>query len=114
MSAPVGSLVGKARPAKPAPAASLAAYAGGYANTYFGPAQVIRRGDNLVLKLGPKDLEYPLTHWDGNAFTFEPSGENASDGSISLATFTAPAKGGFRDLTIEYLNEQGLGRFRRK
>ena len=32
----------------------LAAYAGTYANDYFGPAQVIRRGDELVLKLGPE------------------------------------------------------------
>ena len=56
---------------------------------------MIRRGDELVLKLGPKDLEYPLTHWDGNAFTFTPSSENASDGSISLATFKAGGEGTF-------------------
>jgi CubicO group peptidase (beta-lactamase class C family) len=114
MSAPIGSLVGKQRPGTPAPAADLAAYAGSYANSYFGPAQVFRRGDQLVLKLGPAGAEYPLTHWDGNAFTLTPSGENAPDGSISLATFKTAAKGRFRDLTIEYLNEEGLGTFRRK
>jgi CubicO group peptidase (beta-lactamase class C family) len=112
--APVGSLVGKPRPASPAPAASLAAYAGTYANTFYGPAQVIRQGDGLVLKLGPKGREFPLTHWDGNAFTFAPSSENATEGSISLATFTAPARGRSRELTIEYLNGEGLGTFRRK
>ncbi len=114
MNAPIGSLLGKDRPAKPAPAADLGSYAGSYANDYFGPAQVIRRGDGLVLKLGPKTLEYSLTHWDGNAFTFAPLSENASDGSISLATFKAGANGRFRDLTIEYLNEAGMGNFRRK
>lgn len=112
--APVGSLVGKPRPAKPAPAAVLAAYAGTYSNGYYGPAQVIQRGDGLVLKLGPKDKEFPLTHWDGNAFTFRPSSENATDGSISLATFRASAKGRFSELTIEYLNGEGLGIFQRK
>jgi CubicO group peptidase (beta-lactamase class C family) len=112
--APVGSVVGKPRPDSPAPAAALAAYAGTYTNGYYGPAQVIRRGDGLVLKLGPKGKEFPLSHWDGNAFTFAPSSENATDGSISLATFNAAAKGRFGELTIEYLNGDGLGTFRRK
>jgi CubicO group peptidase (beta-lactamase class C family) len=114
MNAPVGSLVGKQGPQKRAPAADLAAYAGSYANDYYGPAQVIRRGDDLMLKLGPAGNEYPLRHWDGNAFILRPSSENATDGSISLATFKAAAKGRFRDLTIEYLDEQGLGTFRRR
>jgi hypothetical protein len=112
--APVGSLVGKQGPEKRAPAVDLAAYAGSYANDFFGPAQVIRRGDDLVLKLGPEGLEYPLRHWDGNAFIFRPSSENATDGSISLATFKQAAKGRFRELTIEYLDGDGLGTFRRK
>ena len=111
---PVGSLVGKQGPEQRAAAADLAAYAGSYANDYYGPAQVIRRGDDLVLKLGPAGTEYPLRHWDGNAFIFRPSSENATEGSISLATFKAGANGRFRDLTIEYLDEQGMGTFRRK
>ena len=114
ISAPAGSLVGKERPAKPKPAGNLASYAGSYANDYFGAAQVIRRGDGLVLKLGPAGLEYPLTHWDGNAFTFIPSGENAPGGSISLASFGDARKGRFRSLTVEFLNADGMGRFRRK
>ena len=110
----VGSLVGKPRPATPAPAAALSAYAGTFANYYYGPAQIIRRGDRLILKVGPAGIEYPLAHWDGNAFTFVPSSENAPDGSVSLATFKAPSKGRFRELTIEYLDESSLGTFRRK
>jgi hypothetical protein len=112
--APFGSLVGKPRPASPALAVDLAAYVGSYANDFFGPAQIIRRSGDLVLKLGPKGVEYPLRHWDGNAFTFAPSSENATEGSISLATFKAEAKGRFRELTIEYLDGEGLGTFRRK
>jgi len=112
--APVGSLVGKQAPAKPAPAAALSAYAGTYASDYFGPAQVLQRAGGLVLKLGPAGREFPLRHWDGNAFTFKPSSENATDGSISLATFKTASNGRFRELTIEYLNEEGLGAFTRK
>ena len=112
--APFGSLVGKLRPKNPAPAASLAQYAGRYASNYGGEAQVVRLGDRLALRLGPRQTEYPLTHWDGDTFTFTPSGENAPNGSISLVTFDSKGKSGFRDLTIEYLNGQGLGTFRRK
>jgi CubicO group peptidase (beta-lactamase class C family) len=114
MNAPSGDLVGKPRPQNPAPAAALAAYAGTYANDYYGPAQVVRQGDALVLKLGPKANTYPLAHWDANTFTFTPSGENANAGSISRASFNAPLKGRASELTIEYLNGQGLGIFRRK
>lgn len=114
MSAPVGSLVGQQGPEKRLPAADLAAYAGTYANDYAGPAQVIRRGDALELKLGPAGIVYPLRHWNGNAFIFRPFSENAPEGSISLATFRAAANGRFRELTIEYLDENGLGSFRRK
>lgn len=114
MSAPVGSLVGQQGPEKRAPAADLAGYVGTYASDYFGAAQVIRRGGDLVLRLGPAGIEYPMRHWDGNAFIFRPRSENATEGSISLATFKAAAKGGFRELTIEYLDELGLGTFRRK
>jgi CubicO group peptidase (beta-lactamase class C family) len=112
--APSGSLVGKQGPEKRAPAADLAAYAGTFGNDYFGPAQVIRRGDDLVLKLGPAGIEYPMRHWDGNAFIFKPFSENAPEGSLSLATFKGEAKGRFRDMTIEYLDENGMGTFRRK
>ncbi len=114
LNAPVGSLVGKQGPAKPAPAGSLAAYAGSFANDYYGAAQVIRSGSGLALKLGPKGIEFPLTHWDGNAFIFRPSSENAPDGSISLVTFKGEAKERFREVTIEYLDGEGLGTFRRK
>lgn len=111
---PAGSLVGKQKPAKPAPASALSVYVGSYANDYFGTAQVIRRGDGLVLKLGPAGIEYPLTHWDGNAFTFEPRNENEPEGSISLATFTSEGNSRSRRLTIEYLNEEGMGTFVRR
>jgi CubicO group peptidase (beta-lactamase class C family) len=115
MSAPIGSLVGKQGPEKPKPAITLAAYAGNYVSDYYGAAQVVRTDDGLVLKLGPKgDVEYPLRHWDGNQFIFMPSSENSPEGSISLATFKTPRNARFGELTIEYLDQQGLGTFQRK
>lgn len=111
---PAGSLVGKQKPARPAPAAAFSAYIGDYSNDYYGKAQVIRRNDGLVLKLGPANIEYPLVHWDGGDFTFEPRNENEPDGSVSLATFGMERNSKFRKLTIEYLNEDGMGTFVRK
>ena len=67
-----------------------------------------------MLKIGPAGLEYSLTHWNGSAFTFRPSSENQTDGSISLATFNAGRPNRLRSLTVEYLDEGGMGTFIRK
>jgi hypothetical protein len=64
--------------------------------------------------LGPANLEYPLHHWDGNVFTYVPSGENASAGSISKVTFTmrSPAQAGA--LAIERYQDTGWAEFARR
>jgi CubicO group peptidase (beta-lactamase class C family) len=114
LTAPAGSLLGKPRPANPAAAAKLSDYLGTYHNDYYGEAQIVSHGDGLVLKLGPAGIEYPLVPWDGDAFTFNPSNENQTDGSISLATFKSAGPAGFNALTVEYLDEDGMGSFVRQ
>ncbi|MGW4738372.1 serine hydrolase [Nocardia xishanensis] len=91
----------------PAPAQPLSSYAGGYANPYYGPATVTAEGGSLTLSLGPKGMRFPLRHWDGDTFVFTPSGENATSGSVSRATFAG------NTLTLEYFDADGLGRFTR-
>ncbi|MCX5046531.1 serine hydrolase [Aldersonia sp. NBC_00410] len=108
VSAPVGELVGEQPPANPAPAASNSAYMGTYANDYVGPATVSENGGQLILTIGPKHMQFPLTHWDGSVFTMIPSGENAPDGSIAKVTFemngdTASA------VELEHFDEDGMG-----
>jgi CubicO group peptidase (beta-lactamase class C family) len=88
VSAPVGTLAGKSPPASPAPPAKLQAYAGTYQNDYFGPAEIQAQPAGLALKLGPRGMVFPLTHWDGDIFTYTPQGENAPDGSRAALTFT--------------------------
>lgn len=106
---PKGELVGKSPPAHPKPALSLSAYAGTYANDYYGPATVTIENGGLLLAIGPKPQRYPLRHWNGNVFALRTSGENG--GFDSAVTFV-PASGGHRaSLAIEYLNENGLGSF---
>lgn len=97
-------------PTTPAPARPLDAYAGRYANDLYGPAVVEATEAGLVLRLGPSPMAFALSHVDGDAFTFRPTGENAL--GISGAVF------GFDDdraasLRVEYLDAEGLGIFRR-
>ena len=98
-------------PANASPALAQEAYLGTYANTYFGPAEVTSTDRGLALILGPKGKTYPLTHWDRDTFTYEPSGEMAA--GPSAVTFTLGPEGRADRITIEHLDELGLGTFLR-
>ena len=111
---PFGALVGKAPPGTPAPGQALSVYAGVYANDFYGDAVVEHSGKGLTLKMGPSAVSYALDHWDGSAFVFRPSSENAPDGSISAATFAGDQAGQAKTLTIELFNESGIGVFTRR
>lgn len=103
---PVGSLVGKEPPTNPKPPAPLASYVGTYNNGYWGPARVTEKDGKLQLELGSK-LSVPLSHWDGNVFTYEWVSENSPPGSVAKATFDG------NTLTLEYYDEMGKGTFTR-
>ncbi|MGH3676563.1 MAG: serine hydrolase [Mycobacterium sp.] len=103
---PVGSLVGQQPPPNPAPAAPLSSYVGTYNNDYWGPARITEKDGKLQLALGQK-LNVPLSHWDGNVFTFSFVTENAPPGTISKATFDGDK------LNLEYYDELGKGTFTR-
>jgi CubicO group peptidase (beta-lactamase class C family) len=107
MSQPEGSLVGKQPPASPAPAHPLNTYVGEYNNPYWGPAKVTERDGKLQLSLGPRGTVFPLSHWDGDTFTFTLHNENAPEGTISKATFAG------NSLTLEYYDDDKLGTFTR-
>ena len=104
MEQPTGSLVGRKPPANPAPAAPPASYVGTYNNDYWGPARVTEKDGTLHLALGAK-LDVPLTHWDGNVFSYEWVSENSPPGSIAKATFDG------NRLTLEYYDESKTGTF---
>ena len=107
MDKPEGSLVGKQTPADPAPARPLNAYVGEYANPYWGPAKVAEVNGALELSIGPRGDKFPLSHWDGDTFTFTVQSENAPPGTISKATFNG------NTLTLEYFDTDKLGTFTR-
>jgi hypothetical protein len=97
-------------PADAAPARAPDDYTGMYTSPFYGPAEVVAEGNNLVIKIG-KSLQqsYPLTHYDGDTYWFEPEGENAAGPTGVEFTGAGPAA----SLTIEYLDKTGLGTFTR-
>ncbi|HZJ29133.1 MAG TPA: DUF3471 domain-containing protein, partial [Solirubrobacterales bacterium] len=105
-------LAGRTRPSDPRPAPLPRAFLGAYANPYYGPARIVRRGDKLALLLGPDPQAFHLRHWSGNTFYYYPRGENAV--GISAVTIAKPRRDRTRAIEIEYLNAEGLGRFRRR
>lgn len=113
LSRPFGSLVGVKKPADPAPAQQAEAYVGRYDNAYFGPATVEEADGGLVLRLGSGQAPLAMQHWDGDSFIVQPMSENQPQGSVSRVDFSRTAPASAASVTIEHLDENGLGTFER-
>lgn len=110
MSAPLlGKLVGKKPPTNAPAARSNDAYVGTYASDVYGPATISAAGKGLNLTIGPKHMVFPLRHWSGDTFVFRPGGGGFR--AASELTFIAASSDHPAQLTIEWLNESGLGAF---
>jgi len=99
-------LEGKTPPAN-APQRPNATYVGVYTNPYFGSATVIEVDGKLKLRLGPTPMEFDLTHFDGETFSFTPPGEN-SLGPTAI-TFTVAGSGSATSFLSEYYSTDGFG-----
>ncbi|MFL5664941.1 MAG: serine hydrolase [Ktedonobacteraceae bacterium] len=98
-------------PAHPAPALTPAAYAGTYHNDFYGEIEIAAKDGGLVLEQGPKKTVFPMKHFDGNVFTYQPVGENAY--GLSGVTFTIGADGKATSVVVENLDVYGQGPFTR-
>jgi CubicO group peptidase (beta-lactamase class C family) len=105
-------LAGKPLPHDAAPARDDASYTATYANAYYGPATVSAAKGGLILTLGPRNEAFPLSHWSGDTFSYQPHGENAL--GISAVTFAIGPDGKAVTLTIEDLDANKLGTFTRE
>jgi CubicO group peptidase (beta-lactamase class C family) len=94
-------------PADPAPALPRETYVGQYANDLYGAVEVVAAGDGLALVAGPDRLTWPLTHFDGDVYWFEPTGENAF--AASGAIFTVEPNRVASSVRIEYFDGFGQG-----
>ena len=79
------SSVAEPAPADAKPARSSDAYVGTYRNAYVGEVLVTRAGDQLSVTIGPKKLTAPLTHYDGDTFSWLAPGGNGDP--VSAVTF---------------------------
>ena len=98
-------------PADAAPALPLAAYAGTYANDYFGPLQITVAGDALTMAIGPGPKTYALDHWDRDVFVFDAIPE--APGVKSTVSFLIDDTSNGSALTVQAFEGYGQGTFTR-
>jgi CubicO group peptidase (beta-lactamase class C family) len=96
-----------AAPDDAAPALPDAAYAGMYHDDFYGDIEISTGSDGLVIRIGPAPLEFPLTHYARDTFSWQPIGENAL-GPSGLTFLIGPedTASAFHD---EYLAKHGPG-----
>ena len=115
ISAPTGSLVGKSPAPGAAPPSNLQNYAGLYENDYYGPAEILGRGDGLALRIGPKGL--CNTHCDIGTAPFSstpPTAKMPPDGSVSAITFKVGGSGRASAFSNEFYATSGRNAFVRR
>jgi CubicO group peptidase (beta-lactamase class C family) len=98
-------------PASQAPALPISAYLGDYRNDYVGDAKVTESGGSLFLHLGPAGRRFPLTPFTRDVFVYEPMAE-APKARLGVSFLIGP-HGKASEVTVEDLNEYGLGRLTR-
>jgi CubicO group peptidase (beta-lactamase class C family) len=105
------SLVYATPQASPAPALPISAYLGDYHNDYVGDAKVTESGGSLYLHLGPAGRRFPLTHFNRDVFVYAPMAE-APKARVGVSFLIGPHSKA-SEVTVEDLNEYGLGRLTR-
>jgi CubicO group peptidase (beta-lactamase class C family) len=107
-----GTSVDYSKPPNPkSPPLAAGAYVGSYHNDLYGAIGVVGGGSDLALRLGPKEASFPLRHFERDVFTYQPLGENAY--GRSAVTFMVGADQQAAAVTIENLDSNGQGTFRR-
>ncbi len=104
------SPVAKPAPASPAPARPAQEYVGTYRNDVFGDVVVTASGETLTVQVGPTGLKAPLTHYDGDTFSWVSPGATADPGSA--VTFGG-SPGRAQTIQLEFIDAYHFGTFTR-
>ncbi|MFH1889160.1 MAG: serine hydrolase [Candidatus Omnitrophota bacterium] len=99
------------RPANVALPLPLEVYTGDFLNDAYETVKVTKKDDGLVVTIGPNNTQLILKHWDRDIFGFDfPLSGDDGKGFIS---FEEDADGRIMKMTIDLLNDDGLGVFER-
>ncbi|WP_422035632.1 serine hydrolase [Reyranella sp.] len=98
-------------PVPPAPPMPLGAYTGSYRNDYVGDARITEAGGVLSLALGPAGKRFPLKPFNRDLFLYAPFAE--SPGWLAAVSFLIGPDGKASQVTLENLDEDGMGTLKR-
>ena len=84
-------------------------YEGSYYNDFFSEIKIVNEVDQLVLIIGPKSLRFHLNHYNKDTFIMKTLGENSVGETNVVFEFSTAGKP--KRVTIDYLNDYGLGVF---
>ena len=100
-------------PENPLPAMSLENYSGDYRNDVYGKINIAKRNKNLVLTIGPRKVKMHLKPWNRDIFSiYWPLYNDVSEPGV-FASFQVGPEGAVTGLTINLLNEDGCGVFKK-
>ena len=99
-------------PANPKTPIAASAITGSYTNPYYGPIRITEADGKVSLVMGPKDQSFAMKPYDGNVWSYETRGENAS--GLHAATFVVGPDGNATSVTLEHFDKNGLGTFTRQ
>ena len=74
---------------------------------------VLEDGGKLAMRMGPpgSPTTFPLSHFDGDTFSFESIGENSN--GLAGALFAGASSGSSPSVTLDFYDRTGLGTFTR-
>lgn len=98
-------------PADPAPARDDAVYVGTYTNGFVGDVEVVESANGLALVMGPDDMEFEMTHRDGDMFVYVPAPELPD--FLAGVTFDVGPDGVPGSVTITEFDGEGQGTLQR-
>tara|TARA_R100000027_G_scaffold32556_1_gene23843 strand:- start:324 stop:1889 length:1566 start_codon:yes stop_codon:yes gene_type:complete len=97
------------------PARDLESYLGTYSNPFWGDVVVLKdeEGQGLYFEMGPRPEKFPLQHWDGDVFLYQPTGEMSGSvtGRTSQFTFVVDEESQADQVEIEYYAVDSDGTF---
>lgn len=98
-------------PAVVSPPLAMERYAGSYRNDVYGDVTVTAVSGSLRVVVGPAQFVLQLRHWDRDTFRYSvPLFGDDADGFVR---FTPTADGSVEEMSIDLLEDDGCGVFRR-